>query len=226
MPVTATVMRWIDFFVFNNIFKSPVCVMVLSWNWLWKTWRCLVNLHTYNMAWQLHPGCPCDVEFNQYISRKSISGKSIFHFGTGAHHVVGMAAAGRNDVLGVTASVDEYKAFMDIIVKNPSISINYKCMFCDIYTLSENSIPCFDIVTLFHSGEYYSPELNSYAPLDDRSLIEFFIGKLKPDGIIVFYKKSNGFIKISLHLEDLIGVGFMEKYEEVGNLLIYRKVIK
>ncbi len=44
--------------------------------------------------WDLHVDvCPCDVHFNEWVEAKKIVGRTIYHFGTGTHHVVGLRQA-------------------------------------------------------------------------------------------------------------------------------------
>ncbi len=151
---------------------------------------------SYDDAWRLNEEvCPCDIQFIEYIALKKISNNTIFHFGTGLHHIVGTADYNqrcKNTVIGVTASIPEYQAYMDLVMKKPVLSVYYKAIFCDIYTLSRVQLPSFDIVTLFHLCEYYS-ERNSYAPLDDEGLLSLMIEKTLTGGQLAFYTGSNGF---------------------------------
>ena len=68
-------------------------------------------LHYWDASWDLRPGeCPCDVDFIAWLDEKLIVDATIFHFGTGAHHHVGIecARAERRDaVLGITAAPQE-----------------------------------------------------------------------------------------------------------------------
>ena len=35
----------------------------------------------------------CDIHFNQWVEANKITGKTIYHFGTGTHHIVGLTQA-------------------------------------------------------------------------------------------------------------------------------------
>src|SRR4051812_30475834 len=77
-----------------------------------------LKLNTFNDSWVLKLDiCPCDEHFRQYVAERQVTGKNIFHFGTGNHHLVGQNHNG-NHVLGVTASQDEYTHYMNLIVEN------------------------------------------------------------------------------------------------------------
>ena len=84
-------------------------------------------LHYWDAYWDLREKeCPCDVHFLEYLERHGIGGKVIFHFGTGAHHVVGTTCARAkppNEVLGVTATVEEYQRYMEIVIAEPLYAI-------------------------------------------------------------------------------------------------------
>jgi SAM-dependent methyltransferase len=140
----------------------------------------------------------------EYLEKKKVEGKAIFHFGTGEHHLVGKNNHERgnpNEILAITACRQEYEVYMDYIIEEPEAANSYKVMFGDIYTLSRRMMPSFDIVILFHLCEYYdenaagNAQFNSaYARLNDHSLLELFLSLLNPGGQIVFFKKSAGFI--------------------------------
>jgi SAM-dependent methyltransferase len=148
--------------------------------------------------------CPCDLHFVEYLEKRGVEGKSIFHFGTGEHHLVGMRNHERgnpNEVFAITASRQEYRVYIDFIIDNPQAANYYKVMFADIYTLSPSLLPSFDIVTLFHLCEYYdenaegSARFNpAYARTNDHGLLGLFLSRLNPGGQVVFFKNSGGFI--------------------------------
>src|SRR5262245_3374661 len=130
-----------------------------------------MQLNYYDHAWPLNvPQCPCDVHFLEYLQKHNLTEKVIFHFGTGAHHIVGKTnfeSGEPNEILAVTASPREYEKYIEFIIHNPAAARCYKVMFTDIYTLTPRIIPNFDLVTLFHLGEYYDEERSAYAQLDD-----------------------------------------------------------
>jgi len=56
----------------------------------------------------------------------SLSDKTIFHFGTGNHHLVGLAnlernEADRNWILAITASPGEYESYMKLLEVDPAL---------------------------------------------------------------------------------------------------------
>ena len=65
-------------------------------------------LHAYDEVWPLIEDlCPCDVHFVEFLEAERIENASVFHFGIGAHHHVGIRTAENgsgNAVLGITAS--------------------------------------------------------------------------------------------------------------------------
>ncbi len=149
-------------------------------------------LNIYKDTWALDvPVCPCDVHFNEFVSERNLRNASIFHFGTGAHHVVGLAAAERNNaVFGITASTGEYQSYIDLIVSRPEIGNHYKAYFGDIYQLDRRLLPAFDAVTLFHLCEFRTPANDTYGALTDLEMAKVLIDRIKPGGWLLFYKGS------------------------------------
>jgi hypothetical protein len=152
-------------------------------------------LNVYKDTWALDvPVCPCDVHFNEFVADRNLRNAAIFHFGTGAHHVVGMAAAERNNaVFGITASTGEYQSYIDLIVRRPEIGNNYKAYFGDIYQIDRRLLPVFDAVTLFHLCEFRTPANDAYGALTDLDMAKVLIDRIKPGGWLLFYKGSMAF---------------------------------
>jgi hypothetical protein len=186
-----------------------------------------VRLNVSEESWPLRVDlCPCDTDFLAWLRARRIAGKAVFHFGTGAHHIVGIEnakLARPNQVLGVTASRGEYDAYIDLVTADPRVAISYKAMFLDIYTLDARGLPEFDVVSLFHLCEFHDPVRSAYAPLDDRRLLTLFLGRLKPQGRIVFYLGSNGRDAMLRLLDTFIGAGKLAVAERVGALLVCAK---
>ena len=85
---------------------------------------------------------------------------SIFHFGTGNHHIVGLKTAENGSncaVLGITASPQEYDDYVELLIKNPRLGHTYKAYFGDIYQLDGRLLPEFDYVSLFHRRRISAP---------------------------------------------------------------------
>lgn len=156
-------------------------------------------LNLYKDTWALDvPVCPCDVHFNDFVTDKKIKNASIFHFGTGSHHVIGIQAAedGRkNAVFAITASVGEYDSYVKLITEEPRVGNFYKAYFGDIYQLDKRMLPEFDVVTLFHLCEFRTPENDAYGALTDLEMAKILIDKIKPGGYVLFYKGSMAFEK-------------------------------
>jgi len=177
-------------------------------------------------AWVLDTdNCPCDVELVEALDLMVIRGKTLFHFGTGLHHVVGRSLcnpSSRNMVLAVTATPKEYVAYMDLVSADAETAKLYKVIFCDIYTLSSNILPRFDLVTLFHLGEEY--EEPAYACLDDASLLALMIGQTVPNGRLAFYSGSTGFKETWPLIEQAESRGTIRRAEEYKHLIFYTRV--
>jgi hypothetical protein len=144
-------------------------------------------------AWPLRPEvCPCDVHFCQYLKERGIREKSIFHFGTGGHHLVGIRNETDglgNQVMGITASPLEHRAYVKLVVGSPELGGHYRVLFGDIYNLVASALPLFDVVTLFHLFEFAEPP-SSRRLLDDPGLLRLFLSRMAPGGRILFYRQS------------------------------------
>lgn len=174
------------------------------------------------LAWK----CSCDVHFVEYLDEREVRGKTLFHFGTGLHHLVGREnalrpPADRNEILGITASPQEYKAYIDLVCKEAEVGLSYKVLFGDIYTLSPRLLPRFDLVTLFHLCEFYDPVRSRYAPLDDAALLDLFLDRLSPGGRILFYTGSRAFSQAGPLIEERVRDGRIEPVDEHKELAVY-----
>jgi len=180
-----------------------------------------------NSLWDLNPNiCSCDIEFVEYLKKNSIENKSIFHFGTGSHHIVGLEnqkLSKPNEVIGITASVPEHQAYVNFCFKERGLMKYYKVIFGDIYTLSDRCLPLLDIVTLFHLCEFYLPKEASFINHNDESLLELFLDKLNLGGKIFFFTKSFAWEKALSIVESFEKQGKIEKVEEYKSLLVYSK---
>ncbi|HEU0159799.1 MAG TPA: hypothetical protein VFR00_10815, partial [Hyphomicrobiaceae bacterium] len=144
------------------------------------------TLNFWNTTWSLDEAqCPCDVHFLDYLDERNVKGASIFHFGTGNHHIVGLRTAQNgsdNAVLGITASPHEYQAYIDLLIENPRLGHTYKAYFGDIYQLDARLLPAFDYVSLFHVGEYRTAENDSYGALSDVDMGLVLADRVKAGG--------------------------------------------
>jgi len=185
------------------------------------------KLHFWDAVWDLQLAqCPCDVHFCDWLEKEQIKDSSIFHFGTGSHHIIGIRTAengSNNCVLGITASPGEYDAFVKLAIDRPEVEKSYKVFFGDIYQLEQRLLPQFDVVTLFHLCEFRNERNDLYGALTDLEVTTMLTEQTRPGGYIVFYTKSFAFDTA----EKVIAVWEKEQaVEKVGlyeTLLVYRK---
>jgi hypothetical protein len=154
------------------------------------------KMNLWDAKWDLHVDiCPCDVHFNEWTEQVGLSGKTIYHFGTGTHHVVGKRQAELgNVVLAITASKEEYDSYVALVAESSRVARSYLAYFGDVYLSEARLLPDFDVVTMFHLCEFShsntaSPE---YGGITDRALLDLFTGKTRSGGYILLYKNSNG----------------------------------
>lgn len=151
-------------------------------------------LNIWDVYWGLRvEQCPCDVHFVEWLEEQGITGKRIYHFGTGGHHYIGIRCAEPEigcSVLGITASPKEYDAFVKLAIDNPALTKSYSAYFGDIYTSNAKLLPRFDIVTLFHSCEFRSEKNDAYGALTDLEVMQLFTDQTDAGGHILFYTGS------------------------------------
>jgi hypothetical protein len=171
--------------------------------------------------------CPCDIHFCNYLDERKVRGRSIFHFGTGGHHVVGLhnwAGAMGNEILAITASPSECARYVNRVVDTSSLGRHYKVLFADIYDLSATSLPEFDLVTLFHLCEFAPRgETDRETRMDDAGLLELFGSKLTPQGKLMFYEGSFGHRETQLLVEQAVAAGKISFEERYKSLLVFRR---
>ena len=155
------------------------------------------KMNFYYGGWDLDVDvCPCDVHFTDLLAEKKIRNGSIFHFGTGTHHHVGITCADKsmnNAVLGITASVEEIESYTKLTLERPEITRTYKAFFGDIYLLEKRLLPTFDAVCLPHVSEFWGPNNVAYGAMTDREMIDLLTEKTRPGGYLAFYTKSMAF---------------------------------
>jgi len=82
-------------------------------------------LHFWDAYWDLRvKECPCDVHFVQWLDANRITHSTIYHFGTGGHHFVGIECAKperQNAVLGITAAPQEYETYVKLAIERPDV---------------------------------------------------------------------------------------------------------
>jgi hypothetical protein len=154
----------------------------------------MTKLNFWNSTWHLdEKQCPCDIHFLDYLEEKKSKDRNIFHMGTGSHHIVGLKTASNgsnNQVLGITASKEEYAAYIDLLIDNPKLGFSYKAYFGDLYQTDARLLPQLDYATLFHAGEYRTAENDKYGALTDEDVALVLADRLNPGGEILFYTGS------------------------------------
>jgi hypothetical protein len=183
------------------------------------------KLNYYNGTWSLDEAqCPCDVHFLEYLKEKRVRNAAIFHFGTGNHHIVGLKAAEDNNaVLSITASPQEYDDYVELLIRNPRLGHTYKAYFGDIYQLDARLLPEFDYVTLFHVGEFRTPDNDSYSALTDLEMTLLLADKVKPGGEILFYSGSYAYDKAQAVAAELVSVRPFAAEADFKSLRVYGK---
>jgi hypothetical protein len=187
-----------------------------------------MSMNYWRLSWPLNEAqCPCDVHFVSYLRESGIGGKSVFHFGTGQHHLVGVKnheLDHPNEVLGVTASRFEHETYVRLIISEPALARTYKVMFCDIYTLTPRSLPRLDVVTLFHLCEFYSAKNRAYTDATDASVLRMFLDLLNPGGEILVYRRSSAFDETRKLIDRLLDDGEIVKRADYESLSSYARI--
>jgi len=189
----------------------------------------MLKMNYWTDQWDLDVEvCPCDVHFNDWIAAEKLTGKVIYHFGTGTHHVVGVGQAesgSGNKVFAITASKGEYESYIDLVTENARVAKSYIAYFGDIYLTDAALLPEFDIVTMFHLCEFTYPNTDSsdYGGLTDRALLDLMTGKLRRGGHVLFYTRSMAFERAEPIIADWARAGGVERVGEFKTLLVYRK---
>ena len=188
------------------------------------------KMNYWTDKWDLHVDiCPCDVHVNDWIEDQNIRNKVIFHFGSGTHHVIGEAQAsnGRgNVVFSITASIEEYEAYIKLVADKAGISKHYLAYFGDIYLSNAKLLPEFDIVTMVHISEFLFPNTASpeYGGYDDLGVLNLFTDKMRVGGQMLFYTKSIGYEKAKPVIAQWEKSRKVERVGEFKTLLISKKV--
>jgi hypothetical protein len=174
-------------------------------------------------AWPLWARmCACDLHFCDFLQERHVRSKSIFHFGTGGHHIVGLrnrAHDMRNVILGVTVSPNEIKRYVKLVVRDPILGQNYKVMFADIHDLQAASLPKFDLVTLFHLCEFGIATGSAHL-LNDEGVLALLTSKLKPGGLLALYPRSLGYKRLRPLIAAAVAAGTLEHLEDYKSLQI------
>jgi hypothetical protein len=187
----------------------------------------MLKMNYWTDKWDLHVDiCPCDVHFNDWIASQKLRNKTIYHIGTGTHHVVGIKQAARkNHILAITASKEEYESYVDLVTGNSGVARHYLAYFGDIYLTNQHLLPDFDVVTMFHLCEFFFPNTASkaYGGMTDRKMLDLFTAKTRKGGHILFYTRSIGFDKAKPIIAKWEKAQPVRRVGEFKTLLVYKK---
>jgi hypothetical protein len=176
-------------------------------------------------GWPLRPGvCPCDVDFVGWLAEREIRGRSIFHLGTGAHHLVGVenhARGWQNEVFGLTLAPSEHRSYLRALIREPGLGRHYKVLFADLYSLCAASLPGFEAATLFHLAEVVDPA-SPARRLDDAAVFDLVRGRVATGGHLLFYRGSFGFARVVPLIEVALKKGSLAHVEDFRSLAVYR----
>jgi len=207
---------------------------------IWRAWMQL-GAGTQNLLQRLSPArlrfvhyswplrvesCPCDVDFCDYLLERQIHRRAVFHMGSGGHHLVGRRNLGDglcNEVLALTLAPREHQDYVKLVVRDASLARHYKVLFADIYSLAPSSLGTYDLVSLFHLGEF-SDEASGARRLDDAGVLDLFVASLAPGGLLLFYRRSFGLPKVMPLVLRACARRQIEFVEDFRSLAIYRRV--
>jgi hypothetical protein len=182
------------------------------------------RLATYDDNWVTHG--ECDVHLVEWLDQQRITDASIYHFGTGGHHYVGVECAKperRTSVLGITASNQEYQNYVRLVTRRPEVLRYYNAIFGDIYLLNEKLLPTFDLVTLFHLCEFRGPQTDAYGGITDLAVANLLTDKTRPGGHVMFYNDSFAYEKAKPVIAQWEKERPVERIGEYKTVVIYRK---
>ncbi len=184
-------------------------------------------LHFWDAYWDLRTKeCPCDVHFTDWLEEAGVKGATIFHFGTGGHHHLGLRIAevgSDNAVWGITAAPAEYETYIKLAIEQPEVARLYKVFFGDIYQLERRLLPDFDVVTLFHLCEFRTEKNDEYGALTDLELTLMLVDAMKPGGTLLVYPGSFAWDRAKDVMEQAMARAPIEEAGEFKTLKLYRK---
>lgn len=189
-------------------------------------------LNIWDDNWDFRPeDCACDVDFVAWLDDRGIRDASIYHFGTGGHHHVGIECARadrRNSVLAITAAPREYESFVRLAIARPEVLRYYNAVFGDIYLLNGRLLPVFDAVTLFHLCEFRGEANDAYGGLTDLQVLNLLTDHLRPGGHMLVFPGSFAWERAERSAKDVVGEwAATREVEPAGtfrSLKIYRKL--
>lgn len=185
-------------------------------------------LQIWDVNWFLDvEQCPCDVHFVEWLEAEGITSKTIFHFGTGGHHHLGLANLAKgtpNNILGITASPKEFDDFVKLAIEHAELSRHYQVLFGDIYLLNPRLLPSIDIATLFHLCEFRGDSQDAYGGLTDAQVFDTTLQTMPVGGLISLFKGSFAFDKTEAIATACVKTGKVEKLADYKSLQFYKKL--
>lgn len=184
-------------------------------------------LQIWDAVWSLdEEQCPCDLHFTQWLEQEAVKDRTIFHFGSGIHHLVGLrnlALGAPNRILAITASPKEHAEFVRLAIENATLSRDYMTYFGDIYLLNVHILPQIDIATLFHLAEFRGDSQDAYGGLTDEGVVETLLDVMPSGGLIGLFTGSFAYDKALAVMEKLVGMGRLEPAFTFKSLSFYTK---
>ena len=184
-------------------------------------------LQIWDIDWQLDEAqCPCDVHFQQWLEAEGIKGRSIYHFGTGGHHYLGlanMAKGGPNTIFGITASPKEYDCYVKLAIEHAELTRHYQVVFGDIYLLNTKLLPPLDMATMFHLCEFRNEQQDKYGGLTDRQVMETMLKVLPIGGLLILYTGSFAYPSADPIAKAMQAEGLIDRVSTFKTLEFYRK---
>ena len=185
-------------------------------------------LQIWDVNWYLDEAqCPCDVHFTDWLEQEAVRNRTIFHFGTGGHHHVGLrnfANGAPNTIFGITASPAEHEAFVKLAIEHATLSRDYMAWFGDIYLLNARLLPRIDIATLFHLCEFRGDSQDAYGGLTDAEVVDTLLSVMPTGGQIVLFGTSFAFAPAEKIAEALAAAGKLTRGITYKSLVFYIKV--
>lgn len=168
----------------------------------------------YPKMYENFRSCPVDLHISELLFDvdPSPSRLTIFHFGTGAHHTVGLRNlehGSPHTVHAITASPGEYARYIELASADGRLGAGYVVTFGDVYNMRSDWLPPLDVASMPHLCEYFdvskgreanittgggaNQDRTRYASHDDRSLLRLVVTEmLKPGGRLLIYSRSHG----------------------------------
>lgn len=171
--------------------------------------------------------CPCDIHFIEWLEAEKITGKTIYHFGTGGHHLLGldnMAKGTPNTILGITASPKEFDCFVKFAIEHAELSRSYQVLFGDIYLLNPRLMPKIDVATVFHLCEFRNDTQDAYGGHTDRQVANLLLDMLPVGAPLLFYSGSFAYWLADPIAKELVSEGRMQHAGTFKTLEVYRKL--